>query len=160
MKLIIIVSSITLLLDQIIKILISTIFEVNSGFVVIPKFFDILYVRNYGAAFNILDGNVFLLIGISLLSLFLLYYFFIRNKEIKKLESIIYGLLIGGIIGNLIDRVFLGYVVDYLAFNIFGYNFPVFNLADTCIVISTFLLIFILGSDKNENKSSKSDEIR
>lgn len=153
MNIIIIISFIILLIDQIIKLLITSFFNVNNGITIINNFFDITYVRNYGAAFSILDGNRLLLILISFLSLFLIYKFLIKDKKLSKLEIIVYGLLIGGLLGNLFDRVILGYVIDYLSFNIFGYHFPVFNLADICIVISTILLVFIIGSDKNDNKS-------
>lgn len=153
MNIIIIISFIILLIDQIIKLLITSFFNVNNGITIINNFFDITYVRNYGAAFSILDGNRLLLILISFLSLFLIYKFLIKDKKISKFEIIVYGLLIGGLLGNLFDRVIFGYVIDYLSFNIFGYHFPVFNLADICIVISTVLLVFIIGSDKNDNKS-------
>lgn len=59
----------------------------------------------------------------------------------STLEKISYIFLTGGIIGNLIDRIIYGYVVDYLRFIIFGYNFPIFNLADICITIGVILLI-------------------
>ena len=67
--------------------------------------------------------------------------FFIKNKELKTLEIITYGLLIGGIIGNLIDRIIFGYVIDFFDFLIFNYNFPVFNFADIFIVLSAGLII-------------------
>ena len=67
-----------------------------------------------------------------------------------KFEQISYGLLVGGIIGNLMDRVVHGQVIDYLDFNLFGFNFPVFNLADVAIVISMILIAFlIIKGDKN-----------
>ena len=75
---------------------------------------------------------------------------FIRNKKLNKFESINYGLLTGGIIGNLLDRIIYGYVIDFLDFNIIGYNYPIFNLADSFIVISIILIIF------NEFKGDKS----
>ena len=62
-------------------------------------------------------------------------------KSVSKLSMISYGMLIGGIIGNLIDRVFRNYVIDFLSFNIFGYHFPVFNIADCFIVVSIILIV-------------------
>ena len=64
-----------------------------------------------------------------------------NNVKLKNIDKIIYGVLLGGIIGNLIDRVLYGYVIDYLSFNIFGYSFPIFNFADICIVLSMIGLI-------------------
>ena len=155
MNIIIIISFIILLIDQIIKLLITSFFNVNNGITIINNFFDITYVRNYGAAFSILDGNRLLLILISFLSLFLIYKFLIKDKKLSRLEIIVYGLLIGGLLGNLFDRVILGYVIDYLSFNIFGYHFPVFNLADICIVIGAGLIIFeSFRSDKNGSRSN------
>ncbi len=153
MQMIAIVSSITLLLDQIIKIIVSTKMTLNTSITIIKGFFSITYVRNDGAAFSILGGKTLFLILVSLISLYLIYYFLIKDKKLKKLEKIIYGLLIGGLLGNLLDRILLGCVIDYLSFNILGYEAPIFNLADTCIVVSTCLLILFVGSDKVENKS-------
>ena len=83
---------------------------------------------------------------------------FIKDKELRKQDTIVYGLLIGGIMGNLIDRIVYGSVIDYLDFNIFGYDFPIFNLADTLICISVFFLIIdiIKGEIYERNRSKRS----
>lgn len=160
MKLIFIISSVILLIDQIVKIIISNIFNVNSGIIFIENFFSLIYVRNYGAAFSFFNGNRIFLIAISILSVFLIYKFLLKNKEIKNLEATVYGVLLGGLFGNLLDRIFLGYVIDYLSFKIFEYYFPVFNFADVCIVVATTFLIMIIGSEKNENKSDRRKKTR
>lgn len=126
--------------DQLIKILITNNLVEYQYIDVIKNIFTITNVHNTGAAFSILSNNVALLISISLIALVLIYYYILRNIKYTKLDIIIYSLLIGGIIGNLIDRVIHGYVIDYLSVKIFNYNFPVFNLADIGIVISVFLL--------------------
>lgn len=141
MKKIIPISIICLLLDQISKLFIVNNLMLNESHSVINNFFNITLVYNDGAAWSILSGNRLLLIFISLIALVVIYSLFIKNKELGKFEIIIYGLLIGGIIGNLIDRVLYGYVIDFLDFKIFNYNYPVFNIADCCIVISAILLI-------------------
>ena len=67
-------------------------------------------------------------------------------------------MLIGGIIGNLIDRIIYGYVIDYLDFNIFGYNYPVFNLADSMIVISIILLILFINKGDTYDSRKRSQK--
>jgi len=153
MKKILFISFIALIIDQFIKITISTKMLVHDSITIISNFFNITFVKNYGAAYSIFYGNTIFLILISIISLFLIYFFLIKNKEFKKIDVFSYGILIGGILGNLIDRVIHGYVIDFLDFKIFGYDFPVFNIADICIVISVFLIIIFSKDDKNENRS-------
>lgn len=144
-----IIAVILFLIDQLVKVIITELFTVGSGITIIKDFFSLTHVHNTGAAFSILEGNRLFLILITLLFIIAIYYFFIKNKKLNLLEKTSYGLLIGGILGNLFDRIFLGYVIDYLSFNIFGYDFPVFNLADCFIVIAVFLII--IDTWKGEN---------
>ena len=82
------------------------------------------------------------------------YYFLLKNKKFSWFNIIFYSLLIGGILGNLFDRIIYGYVVDYLDFYIFGYNFPIFNVADMCIVVAVILaMIDIIRSENDEVRS-------
>ncbi len=123
---------------------------------IINGFFNITLIGNTGAAFSILSSNTLLLIIISLVVLNVLYFCFIKGKKLNDFEQLSFGLLIGGILGNLIDRVLRMQVIDYLDFNFFGFNFPVFNLADIAIVISMILIaIQVIKGDKN-GVSSKS----
>lgn len=134
-------SIILIVIDQVIKLVVNSSLKLYESITIIKNFFNITYVQNKGAAWSILSGNRFLLIGIAIIALFLIFMFFIKDKKLSKLEIIFYSLLIGGIVGNFIDRVIYGYVVDYLDFNIFGYNFPIFNFADICIVVSVILIL-------------------
>lgn len=139
-------------IDQLSKGFINLYMDLNQSIELLPNFFNLTYVHNTGAAFSILSGNRWLFIIITLIALNVIYIFFIKNKELKKSEIIIYSLLLGGIIGNLIDRILYGYVLDFLDFNIFGYDFAIFNLADSFIVISVILLIIMmLGEKKCKN---------
>ena len=150
-KIIWIISFICIIFDQIIKFVINNNINLYDQNMIINNFFYITNVRNYGAAWSILTGSRIILIIVTILIIFGLYYFFIRREKLKKHEKIIYGFLYGGIIGNLIDRIFRGYVIDYLEFYILGYNFPVFNLADILIVISMFFIIIsVIKGDKDE----------
>lgn len=147
MKKIIPISLFIIILDQIVKMIISSKMLVNSSITIIKDFFNITYVKNIGAAFSILSGGRFLLIIIALIAIYIIYKLLIKNKNLNRINIINYSLLIGGIIGNLIDRIIRGYVVDYLDFTIFNYNFPIFNIADICIVISCVLLIFTIKEE-------------
>lgn len=151
MKRITIIAFIFMMLDQMIKCVVTHFLDMGDSFCVINGFFNITFVGNTGAAFSILRSNTVFIIVLSLIALYLIYHFFIKNKFIGSLESVVFGLLYGGIMGNLIDRAFRGYVIDYLDFNIFGYSFPIFNCADICIVVSVVLLIAIMcKGEKND----------
>ena len=143
------------IIDRISKILITNYFSLNVKHKIINNFFYITYCKNEGAAFSILSGNTLFLIFITFIILFIIYKN-IKNKEnISNLSIISYSLLLGGILGNLYDRIFYGYVIDFLDFIIFKYNFAIFNLADTFIVIGAFMLLIFEGSDKfGRNKIS------
>lgn len=150
------IAFITVLLDQLIKNGLLFFMNYGQSITIIKNFFNITLIGNTGAAFSILSSNTILLIIISVVVLNVLYFFFIKGKTLTDFEQVSYGLLIGGILGNLIDRILRMQVVDYLDFNFFGYNFPVFNLADIVIVISMILIVIqIIKGDKNE-VSSKS----
>lgn len=144
MKKIVIISSLLVIIDQLIKIIVTKNIILNSTLILVNNFFSLTYVKNTGAAFSILTDNVLLLIIISLASLVAIYLYFIKNKNLTKIEVVILGFLIGGLLGNLVDRVIYGYVVDYLSFTIFNYSFPIFNLADICLVLSTIALVFYM----------------
>lgn len=150
-KVIWIISFICIIIDQMIKFVINNNINLYDQNTIIDNFFYLTNVRNYGAAWSILTGSRIMLIIVTILIIIGLYYFFIRKEKLKKYEKVIYGFLYGGIIGNLIDRIFRGYVIDYLEFYIFGYSFPVFNLADILIVISMFFIIIsVIKGDKDE----------
>ena len=89
------------------------------------------------------------------IAIFIIYRYMYNFKQNKR-NNIAFGLIIGGIVGNLIDRVFLGYVRDFLSFKIFSYNYPIFNFADIFIVIGVFLLIIAIlkGEDNNAKNSN------
>lgn len=149
------IAVICLVLDQLSKLYIVTNLSLYETKIVIKNFFNITYVKNTGAAFSILDGNT-ILFSIVAIIIIIAINIYIKKNNLNKIEYIIFGILSGGIVGNLIDRIFRGYVIDFFDFKIFSYNFPVFNIADICICLSTLLLIiFTLKSgDKNEVHSN------
>ncbi len=155
MKKILPISLLLIVIDQIVKILVINKMALQQSIIVINNFFNITYVRNTGAAWSILSGNVLLLIMISVLALVTIYYYLIKDKDLNKIDIVSYSMLIGGIIGNLIDRIVHGFVIDYLDFKIFNYNFPIFNIADTLIVISIIIIgiSLIVGEYREQNRN-------
>lgn len=142
-----------ILIDQIVKIVISSKMIVNQTFIVIKNFFSILLVHNTGAAFSILSNSRILLIVIGLIALIGLIFYIKKLEKIDSVDIYAYSLLLGGIVGNLIDRIVYGYVIDYLSFKFGNYYFPIFNFADICIVVSILiLLIKIIKEDLCKSK--------
>lgn len=152
MKKIGIISLIVIIIDRILKVLVTNNFALNVRNKIIDGFFYITNCHNEGAAFSLFSGNVLFLIFITLIVLFLIYRT-INKENVNKIGVLAYGLLLGGILGNLYDRIFYGYVIDYLDFVIFKFNFAIFNLADAAIVIGAILLIVFEGSDNDGRKN-------
>ena len=154
-KKLIVIAVICLVLDQLSKLLIVSNLDIDSGLTIIPSFFSIVYVKNTGAAWGMFsDGTLLLaLLSVAFLAFAINYLIKLKDEDITKLNMFSYAMLFGGIVGNLIDRLFRKYVVDFLSFNIFGYNFPVFNIADCFIVISIALIVIeSLWRDKHASR--------
>ena len=148
----IIALAISFFLDQIIKYMVELRLTVID---IIPNFFKLIYTKNEGVAFSMFNGKRIFIIIVSIAVIYLLFKIlskdYFMKKNTKLIEDLTYGILFGGIFGNLLDRIIRGYVVDYISLNIFGYNFPVFNLADIFITVSViFMIIFTLREDKNK----------
>ena len=142
---------ILVIVDQIVKFLVSTYLNYID---VITKFLYLSLEKNYGVAFSMLWNNRLLILIISLLLILFLIYLlnkdYLSKGKNNKLLNVTYGLLFGGILGNLIDRIVRGYVIDYIGVYIFNYKFPVFNLADSFIMVGVILMI--ISTFKEEKK--------
>jgi signal peptidase II len=134
------IAGIITILDQITKVLVS---RFHPNFTVIPGFFNIRYVENTGAAFGILQDQQTLLIIVSVLALGVLGFLIVSDREGKS--GVLYGLglILGGTCGNLVDRVRLRYVVDFLQLHIKQYYWPSFNVADSAITIGVAILVIM-----------------
>lgn len=140
-KLIYYISFFLFILDQIIKILIQKNMSLYQEKTIIPSFFSLYYVKNTGAAFSILQDSSSIILLISILSIITINYYIVKEKKMTKLSKISFGLLLGGIYGNLLDRIIHKSVIDYLSFSVFNYSFPIFNLADIGITVGVGLII-------------------
>ena len=134
----VLLSIIISLSDQLTKYLINT--NHKSLIDIDLIIFRIDYVKNYGAAFNILSGSRIFLSTISTLITLLLIYFILNIKDISNLDLISFTFILGGTIGNGIDRIIKGYVIDFINLNFI--NFPVFNIADISINIGLIFIIY------------------
>lgn len=151
--LIIILSLIFFFIDYLSKYLIINKMPLGMSSKVINNFFYITHINNEGAAFSILNGKTIFLIVISIIVIILLLNYVRKNSIKDKLNIISISLLIGGSLGNLFDRITKGYVVDFLDFHFFGYDFPIFNIADTFITVGVFLLFISLNRKEKESGS-------
>lgn len=114
---------------------------------VIPHFFHLSHVYNNGAAFSLFadtpspDKVRWMLVAFSVIAIVIVLAVLWRAGQTVNLTSVALALILGGAAGNLYDRLASRYVIDFLAFNIFGYHYPDFNVADSCIVIGACLLL-------------------
>lgn len=150
-----------IVLDQLTKIIIERNYVINSGKVVIPDFFNIVYVTNPGAAWGIMAGKWGLLLVIAVAAMFMCIIFFRKITENYPERIFALALLVSGIIGNSIDRIWRGEVVDFLDFyvriNGKAHHWPAFNVAD--IAICCGVGIYILSNlIRKENKEEKEEE--
>lgn len=131
-----------LAIDLISKQVITSMINLYETVTVIPNFFWLTYYQNTGMAWSLFNDVPFLLTLVALgITVFLLFIYkdALKNNEIFMRFCCV--LMLAGAIGNLYDRIALGYVRDFLAFNIFGYHFPVFNIADSSLVIGGILWV-------------------
>lgn len=140
--------------------IVSKLIVIDSGNLLFKKeiihdFFYIDLQKNTGAAFSILQNQRILFIVIGIIALTFFFYSIVK-EDLNILKIISYSLLIGGIIGNLFDRIIYGYVIDFLSFKFGNYYFPVFNFADTFIVLGAIILgIDVLSGGFYEVRSKR-----
>lgn len=138
--------------DQISKFLAVKYLKGRGPIKIIDNFFNLYYLENKGAAFGILqEKRILFLVLTSVIILGLVLFIWQNYSRLNSFTKIALSFLLAGAIGNYIDRLRFGYVIDFLSFKLLNsYNFPVFNLADVFIVVSTFMvmLIVILDSSK------------
>lgn len=139
-----IITSIIFSLDQWIKSIIRDNFYYGQSLPVLKDIFHLTFVKNKGAAFGILYGHtkLFIILSLVIVIFILIYRYFLKHGLLFDIAT---GLIIGGALGNLLDRIRFGYVIDYLDFRIW----PVFNLADSAVVVgAVIILIYFWREEK------------
>ncbi len=148
------------ILDQLTKYWVSI--KIEPGTYIFPEpipviknFFYLVHIHNTGAAWGSFSGGS-LWLGILALLVISSLFFFRKYLELERsLMQYVMGLLLGGIIGNLIDRFYRGYVIDFIDIHLPGYRWPAFNIADSaiCIAVVLYIVLIILDSFKKANKA-------
>jgi signal peptidase II len=141
-----------LILDQLTKQAIRANFTYGESRPIIDGFFNLVYVRNDGAAWNLLSGHGIILILISMAVLITLLVYWRSFLQDRLRDKMLLGLMIGGIAGNLIDRIRFGWVTDFLDFEFGSYHYPSFNIADSAICIAVVIYIAISFFQKKEEQ--------
>ncbi|WP_268801905.1 signal peptidase II [Sporanaerobacter acetigenes] len=141
-----------ILLDQFTKQVAVKYLKLGEPLILIENFLSFTYVENRGAAFGILQNKKIFFLIITVAVIFFVVFFLKKNfYHLSKLMKVSLVMLIAGAVGNLIDRIRLGYVIDFISVRFSnGYYFPVFNVADSFIVISTILIVIMVLFNKYE----------
>ncbi len=150
-KIILLLATLVAIVDQVSKFIIQHIFSPGSSIPIIKDIFHITLVHNTGAAFGILKARTPYLVIIGIIAAFFILYYLSRLKKDAACTRIAFSLILGGIIGNLIDRLRFGYVIDFLDLRIW----PVFNVADSAITIGAILMVIQLIKTKNQRPKIK-----
>lgn len=137
-----------LILDQITKYIVFTYDSLNIK--LINNFLYIGQVKNTGAAWGILSGNMFIFYIVTAIAVYFIIDIYRKSKDRSAYFNISLMLILAGALGNLIDRVFLNYVRDFIDVYIFGYDFPLFNVADSALVIGVILMIYYVIKNPHE----------
>lgn len=149
------ISLVTIIIDLWSKYIVVQNFAFGESIQILP-IFNLTYARNYGAAFSFLAEHSgwqkYFFLGLAIVISIALIVALWKNQAVKKLENSAYALIIGGAIGNAIDRAYNGYVVDFLHFYWDIYHYPVFNIADIAICVGAGLLILEAFIAKKEIK--------
>lgn len=148
---------ISLLLDQASKFYIDSSMSLYQSFPVIENFFHITYLRNPGAAFGILSNHAVRLpffIGIALIAVVGILWYLRRVPTEDRWQHLALGLIFSGAIGNLIDRLRLGEVIDFIDVHWYQHHWPAFNVADSAICVGVALMMLCSVRDERRKKSA------
>jgi signal peptidase II len=150
-----ILAIIVLILDQLTKWMIVTKTTLHEQIPIIENLLYITSHRNKGAAFGILQGQIWLFFIVTVLVVAFVVYYINKHAHESKLLGISLGLVLGGALGNFIDRLFRGEVVDFIDVYIFTYDFAIFNVADMALVIGVAILMLQIFLEEGKTRENK-----
>lgn len=150
-----IIALVIIAIDQVTKWIVVRTMELGEQITIIENFFYLTSHRNSGAAWGILEGQMLIFYIVTVIVVIgVIYYMQAYAKENKGL-AISLSFVLGGAIGNFIDRLFHQEVVDFFDFTIFNYNFPIFNIADSALTVGVILIIITTIIDETKTKKGK-----
>jgi signal peptidase II len=155
-RLLLAVSALVTGIDQFTKWLVVRSFHLHEALPLVPNFFDLVYVRNKGAAFGILADTRFrvpFLLTTTLIAVVFLIWFYRQYRPDQVLGRSSVSLVLGGAVGNLIDRLRLGEVIDFLDVHWYQYHWPAFNIADSAICVGVGMLLLAQWRDSRRRKT-------
>jgi len=154
------VTAVTLVLDQATKLTIDSQFLLHESVQVLENFFHITYVRNKGAAFGILSDSplrIPFFITVALVAALGILWYLSRTRADQRLLHFALALVFSGAIGNLIDRIRLGEVIDFLDVHWYRHHWPAFNVADSAITIGVALMLLDMWLEERKSKNDKKE---
>ena len=143
-----IITVLIIIIDQTTKIL-----SINKDIIIIPKLLKFSYIQNSGAIFGMFEKNIVLIIDIIIIIGISIYWKISKRNQKSNLNNIAFILIIAGSIGNLLDRIFRGYVIDFIKLVLWD-NLPIFNLADIFIVSGFMIIILVFFKDLSNKKEN------
>jgi len=152
-----IVTALVLFLDQATKLYIDRTMDIHTSITVIDNFFNITYIRNKGAAFGLLANSAFRLpffIGVSLIAVVVIISVFRKLRPDQRFTALSLALIFAGAIGNLIDRIRLGEVIDFIYVHWYDHYWPAFNVADSAICVGVALLAIDMFVEERRQKKN------
>jgi signal peptidase II len=153
-----VVTAVVLVIDQATKLYVDRVMDLHSSITVVDNFFNITYLRNKGAAFGVLAQSSYRLpffILVSLVAIAVIALVFFRLRPDQKFTAFSLSLIFSGALGNLIDRIRLGEVIDFLDAHWYVHHWPAFNVADSAICVGVFLLAIDMFLEENRQKRHK-----
>jgi signal peptidase II len=149
-------AGISLILDQLSKAYIDNHFELSQSKRIIDNFFHLTYVRNPGAAFGMLSDHAIrvpFFISISVLATVGILWYIRKISHVKRWQHLALGLILSGALGNLVDRIRFGEVIDFLDVHWYNYHWPAFNVADSAICVGVTIMLICSWHEERQKKA-------
>ena len=150
-----IITIVILIIDICSKIIVTKYLGLGKSVKIINDILYLTHVRNTGAAWSMFDGNKYFVLIVSAVIIIGFIMYLLKNRPNNNIEKTVYGFILGGALGNFINRCVKGYVTDFIDVKILKYDYPIFNLADMFIVIGVIIFVIYTWRCNNGNKSKR-----